>query len=125
MLAGAATAFAASPTPLSFNRDFRPILSENCFQYHGPDANRRKGDLRLDSREAALEAMAFVPGNPDKSELVRRIFETDEEERMPPIDSHRSLTPAQKQLLQWWVAASVPRGLSVAHNSQRYVLYSR
>ena len=96
---------AATPAaPLTFNRDIRPILSENCFQCHGPDARRRKGDLRLDVREAALEAMAFVPGNPAKSEMIRRIFETDEEERMPPIDSHRSLTDVQKQLLKRWVA---------------------
>src|SRR5687768_6570312 len=71
-LAGVTGAHAATtPTSLSFNRDIRPILSENCFQCHGPDAKRRKGDLRLDVREDALEAMAFTPGHAEKSEMIR------------------------------------------------------
>jgi hypothetical protein len=94
---------AQGQAPLSFNRDIRPILSENCFQCHGPDANRRKGDLRLDIREAAVEAMAFVPGNPAKSEMIRRVFESDPDEQMPPAESNRTLTEAQKQLLKRWV----------------------
>jgi hypothetical protein len=99
----AVVAAPAAPT-LSFNRDIRPILSENCFQCHGPDKNRRKADLRLDVREVALEAKAIVPGKPDNSELVRRIFEQDEDERMPPRESNRSLTEAQRQTLKQWIA---------------------
>jgi len=90
--------------PLSFNRDIRPILSENCFQCHGPDANRREAELRLDVREVAVEALALVPGKPDASEAIRRIFAADPDDRMPPADSHRSLTEAQKQTLKRWVA---------------------
>ena len=95
---------AAPSSPLSFNRDIRPILSENCFQCHGPDANRREAELRLDVRAAAVEALALVPGKPDASEAIRRIFAADPDDRMPPADSHRSLTDAQKQTLKRWVA---------------------
>ena len=97
---------AAAPAaqPITFNRDIRPILSENCFQCHGPDKNRRKADLRLDVREVAVEALAIVPGKPDESDAIRRIFDNDPEERMPPADSPRTLTDAQKQLLKRWVA---------------------
>jgi hypothetical protein len=99
----AMTTAASAAEPISFNRDIRPILSENCFQCHGPDKNRRKADLRLDVRDVALEAKAIVPGRPNESELVRRIFETDEEERMPPVKANRTLTAAQKDLLKRWV----------------------
>ncbi|MGH7945425.1 MAG: PSD1 and planctomycete cytochrome C domain-containing protein [Opitutaceae bacterium] len=99
---------AQQPSKLSFNRDIRPILSENCFQCHGPDSNRRKAELRLDIREAAVEAMAFVPGDTDKSEMIRRVFSTDEDEHMPPVDSNRSLTAAQKELLKRWVKEGAP-----------------
>ena len=89
---------------ISFNRDIRPILSENCFQCHGPDKNKREAELRLDLRDAALEARAFVPGKPDDSEMIRRVFETDRNEQMPPPEANRTLTEAQKQLLKRWVA---------------------
>src|SRR5687768_7559943 len=95
---------ASASSQLSFNRDIRPILSENCFQCHGPDSNRRKGDLRLDVRDAAVEAMAFVPGDAQKSEMIRRVFETDPDEQMPPAESNRTLTEAQKKLLKRWVS---------------------
>jgi hypothetical protein len=95
---------ARAAAPLSFNRDIRPILSENCFQCHGPDKNQREAELRLDVREAALEAQAFVPGDPARSELLRRVFETDDDERMPPAKANRTLTGKQKELLKQWVA---------------------
>lgn len=100
VLGGAETAGA----PLSFNRDIRPILSENCFQCHGPDANHRKADLRLDVREVAVQAGAFVPGKPEESDAVRRILSDDADEQMPPASSRRVLTSAQKQLLRRWVS---------------------
>ncbi|MFO1449407.1 MAG: PSD1 and planctomycete cytochrome C domain-containing protein [Opitutaceae bacterium] len=95
---------AAPVAPLSFNRDIRPILSENCFQCHGPDKNHRKADLRLDVREDALEALAWVPGDVGRSDAVRRIFSDDPDEQMPPKDSHRTLSAKQKDTLQRWVA---------------------
>src|SRR5438477_12492764 len=94
----------ALPQVVEFNRDIRPILSENCFKCHGPDKNQRKADLRLDVREIAVEAEAIVPGKPEASEAIRRIFETDEDERMPPLKANRTLTEAQKQTLKRWVA---------------------
>lgn len=99
-LAGSA-AFAA---PLEFNRDIRPILSENCFQCHGPDANKRRAELRLDVRDEAIAARAFVPGKPDDSDAIHRIFSGDEDEVMPPPDSRRALTNEQRELLRRWVA---------------------
>jgi hypothetical protein len=95
---------ATAAEKISFNRDIRPILSENCFQCHGPDKNHRKADLRLDVREEALAAQAFTPGKPDQGELLRRVFSTDEEEQMPPAKANRTLTDAQKQLLKRWIA---------------------
>lgn len=74
--------------PLEFNRDIRPILSENCFHCHGPDAGHREAELRLDNREEAIAALAIVPGRPDDSELIKRVEAADPHERMPPVDSH-------------------------------------
>jgi hypothetical protein len=98
---------AAGEAPLRFNRDIRPILSNNCFKCHGPDEKKRKGGLRLDSFEGATAARkkraAVVPGKPADSELVARIHTGDEDDQMPPPDSGKSLTPAQKQILTKWV----------------------
>ena len=99
-----AAGLSAQAEDIQFNRDIRPILSDNCFLCHGPDKNHRKGKLRLDDRDAALKKEAFLPGSPDKSELVKRIFTTDEEDQMPPPDSGKHLTPAQKELLKRWIA---------------------
>src|SRR5919202_1951634 len=59
---------------LEYNRDIRPLLAENCFACHGPDSAARKAGLRLDRREEAVEVGAFVPGKPEESALVKRIF---------------------------------------------------
>lgn len=80
---------AVAAEPLRFNRDIRPILSEHCYQCHGPDNNTREAGLRLDEREQALKPAdsgnpAITPGKPNHSELVRRIFSEDEDELMPP-----------------------------------------
>ncbi len=88
---------------ISFNRDVRPILSDNCFFCHGPDTNHRKADLRLDVRDAALESEAFVPGKPDQSALISRIFSERNKERMPPPSSHKKLTARQKEILKRWI----------------------
>jgi hypothetical protein len=94
--------------PLSFNRDVRPILADNCFRCHGPDANQREAGLRLDQSDAARAdldsgAVAIVPGDPDESELVRRVFSVEDFERMPPPDSGKALTEAQKHVLRRWI----------------------
>ncbi|MFM1943306.1 MAG: hypothetical protein RI897_2288 [Verrucomicrobiota bacterium] len=88
---------------IQFNRDIRPILSENCFYCHGQDGNKRKADLRLDRREPAVAAGALVPFDVEASELVRRVFAEDAFELMPPHDSNRVLTGDQKALLKRWV----------------------
>ena len=98
------TLAASAKQEIQFNRDIRPILSDKCFYCHGPDKNQRKGKMRLDIREEALAKEAFVPGKPDESELVRRIFTTDADDLMPPPDAHKELTSAQKDLLKRWIA---------------------
>src|SRR5688572_29872437 len=91
-----ARAFAAEESTVRFNQSIRPILSDNCFACHGPDAGQRKAKLRLDVREVAIEKKAIVPGKPDESELIKRILTTDEEDLMPPPESHKVLTSEQK-----------------------------
>ena len=89
-----------------FDRDVRPLLAEKCFACHGPDVKDAKGDLRLDSRAAAVGEAgsgAIVPGEPDQSEFVRRILSTDDDERMPPPESHKTLAPAEIDTLRRWV----------------------
>src|SRR3954470_24066792 len=100
-----ALAATKSDNAISYNRDIRPILSDNCFYCHGPDPNKRKAKMRLDIREEALKKEAFVPGQPDKSELIRRIFATDPEDMMPPPASNKKLNPAQMDTLRRWIAA--------------------
>ena len=89
-LAFAITAIAAAraEAELDFNRDVRPILSENCFACHGFDPSSRKAELRLDTREGAT-AEVIVPGKPEESELIARIQSSDADELMPPAESHK------------------------------------
>src|SRR6266566_3227681 len=101
----AVSVVAAGTNQIQFNRDIRPILSENCFACHGPDKNQRKAKLRLDVREVAIEREAIVPGKPLESKLVEHIYTTNEDDIMPPLKTHKTLSPAQKQLLKAWVAA--------------------
>ena len=98
------SASAASAAPVSFNRDIRPILSDNCFFCHGPDAGHRQADLRLDVRDDAVAAGAIVPGKPAESTLVSRINATDAGELMPPPESHKKLDAKQKEVLTQWIA---------------------
>ncbi|MDR3632287.1 MAG: DUF1553 domain-containing protein [Isosphaeraceae bacterium] len=90
---------------IEYNRDIRPILAENCFACHGPDSASRKGDLRLDKREAAVEAGAIEPGKPGDSELVARVFSTAKSEAMPPPATKKSLSAEQKERLKRWIAS--------------------
>ncbi|MGC4015540.1 MAG: DUF1553 domain-containing protein [Luteolibacter sp.] len=94
---------AAEPVP-TYNKDIRPILADKCIQCHGPDSAGRKGDLRLDRREDALAAKAFVPGDAAASHLIQRIHEHDPKEVMPPPDSPRQLTDHERDLLTRWIA---------------------
>lgn len=95
---------AAAAERLQFNRDIRPILSDNCFYCHGPDKNHREAELRLDVRDEALAQDAFVPGKPEESALIERIFSDDPDLQMPPLDSHKKLTQRQKEILKRWIA---------------------
>jgi hypothetical protein len=103
-LLAASTALAAPAKKVDYNRDIRPVLSDNCFYCHGPDEKKREAKLRLDVREDAIAKKAFIPGKPDASELVKRIFTKDPDDLMPPPDSHKKLTSAQKDLLKRWIA---------------------
>ncbi|HTU20073.1 MAG TPA: PSD1 and planctomycete cytochrome C domain-containing protein [Gemmataceae bacterium] len=98
----------AAESTISFDRDIRPILADNCFACHGPDAHQRKAKLRLDSRTGALAELrsgghAVVPGKPDESLLLERITADNPSRRMPPKKSGKNLTPAQIDLLRRWV----------------------
>ena len=93
----------ALPEKIDYNRDIKPILSNNCFACHGPDAKQVKGGLRLDSYEAATKELkggirAIVPKDVEESELVYRIHVDDPDERMPPSDSNKGLE--YKRVLQ-------------------------
>lgn len=110
--AATATTQASAPT-LQFNRDIRPILSDNCFACHGFDAKTRKAGLRLDVAEGAFAPaksgkVAVQPGNPAASELLTRILTTDADDLMPPADSHKQLTAEQKDLIRRWIEQGAP-----------------
>jgi len=94
---------------VSFNRDIRPIFSDTCYRCHGPDKNARQAGLRLDIREESTKktksgVIPIVPGKPEESEIVRRIFASEEYEMMPPKWAHKELTAKQKELIKRWVA---------------------
>lgn len=109
LCAGPQPSFAeeTKPETVQFNRDVRPILSENCFQCHGPDVHQRQAELRLDSREGAMAehdgGKAVVPGDVKASRLVQRIISTIADERMPPEKSGRKLSPQQIEILRRWI----------------------
>ncbi|MFT6862623.1 MAG: hypothetical protein ACJAVK_001182 [Akkermansiaceae bacterium] len=101
------TLCSASFAEVSFNRDVLPILSDACFACHGPDSESREAKLRLDQEEDAKADRdgfpVIVPGQPDKSDLVYRIFNHDPDEVMPPPDSRHQLTATEKQTLRDWI----------------------
>jgi hypothetical protein len=97
----------AQPRPLDFNRDIRPVLSDNCYACHGPDKGRRKADLRLDTKDGLFsgkEDPVVAPGKPDESLLMERIRSDDPEFHMPPPKSGKALTKNQVELIRRWIA---------------------
>lgn len=90
--------------PTLFNRDIRPILADKCFYCHGPDAAHREADLRLDLRDEAVAAEALVPGKPEASGIVARIFSSDQEQIMPPPHANKTLTTSEKELIKRWIS---------------------
>ncbi len=112
ILAAGADKDAGQPPAVRFDRDILPVLSDHCFQCHGPDAKARKGDLRLDLKEDALrtENPVIVPGKSVESELIARIESADPDEVMPPPKSNHALTKAQIATLRRWIDAGATWG---------------
>jgi hypothetical protein len=98
----------ADELKVQFNRDIRPILSENCYTCHGPDASKRKAKLRLDRKEGAFAELgagrfAVVAGKPDESSLYQRVSSTNDKRIMPPAATGKKLTPDQVSKLKAWI----------------------
>ena len=98
------------PDTVDFNFHIKPILSDRCFLCHGPDEGTREAGLRFDTEEGAFKALgeglnrhAIVPGDIEKSQLVKRITALEDEKRMPPKTSNLSLSEYEKQLLIKWI----------------------
>ncbi|MCK6693093.1 MAG: hypothetical protein L6Q97_13470, partial [Thermoanaerobaculia bacterium] len=120
------------PEKVDFNWHIRPILSDRCFACHGPDENKRQAGLRLDTKEGAFAPLphtqdstpsqqpskqqpsnhkprfAIVPGHPEQSELVRRIYSTHPDSVMPVPESHLTLSDFEKKLLVRWIEQGAP-----------------
>ena len=103
---------AASADTIQFNRDIRPLLSDACFQCHGPDKNSREADLRLDLEAAAKADLGgyfgIVPGDAEASEIYQRMITTDHDDLMPPEESGKSLTPEEIALIKKWIEQGAP-----------------
>lgn len=113
----------AEPPP-DFLRQIRPILAENCFACHGPDAQARQAGLRLDQAETARQRLesgtsAIVSGNVEASELIRRIDSSDAALMMPPPETHKQLSETAKGLLRAWIAAGAPYAVHWAYQAPR------
>ena len=97
----------ATAKPVNFNRDIRPLLSDNCFKCHGPNAQQRMANLRLDDAEGWFADRGgyriIVPGHADQSKLYQKISSTDDSFRMPPTNSGRTLDPKQIELIKEWI----------------------
>jgi hypothetical protein len=104
---GTPTAPAVARARVDFQREIRPILSDNCFLCHGPDESTRKANLRLDLREGALaerrNGVPIVPGKPDDSLLYKKITEENPARRMPPLSTHKTLSDEQKATIRRWI----------------------
>ena len=104
---------ADSQQPIDFGRQIQPILTKHCVGCHGPDAEHREADLRLDQRDSALASLPsgktpIVPGKAAHSELFRRVTTSAADERMPPSDTGPALSPEQIELLRRWIEAGAP-----------------
>src|SRR5271165_439165 len=112
LIATSVAAAATSSSAPDFQRQVRPILSDNCFRCHGPDKGNRMADLRLDIREGAFaerkNGFVIVPGKPADSLIIKRITSDDPSFRMPPPMSHKTLTAEQKDILRRWIEAGAP-----------------
>ncbi|MFP6631234.1 MAG: DUF1549 domain-containing protein, partial [Planctomycetota bacterium] len=93
---------------VDFNRQIRPLLSDNCFKCHGPDQGKRKADLRLDTEEGLRAELddqkLIVPGKPEESELYLRLVHEDEDERMPPQKTRLKLNSSEIELVKKWIS---------------------
>jgi hypothetical protein len=100
-------AAADSEREIRFNRDIRPILSQNCFKCHGPDADVREGDLRLDVKEGLFGkvsgGIAVVPGKASESVVISRLKASDPDLRMPPADSGKKLSAGEIAIVERWI----------------------
>jgi hypothetical protein len=108
---GSQTASAAAPDRIDYNWHVRPILSENCFQCHGPDEKARRANLRLDERDGATRVLnastgrrAIVPGDPSSSELIKRVAHQNVAVRMPPMVTNKTLSTESIDILRRWIA---------------------
>ena len=95
----------AEESSVSFATDVQPILANHCFACHGADADARQAELRLDIREQAMERGAIFADDPDESPLVERIFSDDSDVVMPPPETKKPLSNAQKEILKKWIAS--------------------
>jgi hypothetical protein len=110
--------FAAEPEP-NFSREILPILSDNCFHCHGPDAKTREADLQLDTEAGALrtDSPVILPGKSGDSELIRRLISDDPDLKMPPPSSNRKLSPEQIDLLRRWIDSGAKWGKHWAYET--------
>ena len=106
------TSRAAEAEPLNFSRDIRPILSAKCFACHGPDSQDRDADYRMDTKEGAFADLggyhAIIPGDPENSEIIKRVISDDEDKLMPPPKHKKPITPEEIALLKRWIAEGAP-----------------
>lgn len=113
LIAAQGTLFGASSRPVGFNQDIRPILAEACFHCHGPDPGTRKAGLRLDTEAGFFtakegESPTVLKGKPEESPLFQRLISTDEDEIMPPPESHKELKPDQIAKVKAWIEQGAP-----------------
>ncbi len=94
----------AADESIAFGRDVQPILARRCFACHGPDEENREADLRIDSLESIIDNGLIVPGEPDESELLRRVLSNDPDERMPPPEADEALSDQEQKILRDWIA---------------------
>ncbi|GEP44308.1 DUF1553 domain-containing protein [Brevifollis gellanilyticus] len=112
LLSLTASAAVSAPT-IGFNSDIRPILADACFHCHGPDPGTRKAGLRLDTEAGFFTAKegeepTIIKGKPDASSLFQRLIATDEDDVMPPPDSHKTLKPEQIAKVKAWIEQGAP-----------------